>query len=508
MQRRSFIALGGAAAIAGCMAPERLAVAAAVPERASPLSDDIDAALAEIRARLGTVAGVAVAALAPSGAYSQGAGLRDVEAGAAADASTAFYIASATKPLTALALSLQAGRADFALMAELQAFAPDAPFPEALRSARLRFDELLCHRAGIAHDPLSYRLAFSGEHDAATRWALLATTQFDAAQRGRFDYSNTGYNIATIITDHVWREQWQDVLDRAIFAPAGMAHSSARRSTLAQRGVAIARPHGATPEGVLPLPLEKTDATMHSAGGVMMSADDALRWLELLTTSGRVGGRQVAPSVAVSQAFSPLVATDSSYEGFARTGYGLGWYSGQFEGRRLVHHFGGFAGARAHVSVLPDEQAGMIVLQNESSPVPMVGSLLARYFYRRLANRTDAQALLSDELDQAVAVRDRYFASLIRDRQRRAARRLLLSSPMEAYAGRYRNPDMGTMTVTRDGNGFVISIGQLRAAAEPHDAVDSLRVELVPQSGAVISFSGQPPDRLRFADQTFQRLME
>jgi CubicO group peptidase (beta-lactamase class C family) len=505
VDRRAFIATGAAGALMGCIPLRTMPQLAAVSASSLPIADELDTLLTAMFSRFGTMAGLAVAIVSPEGGYSRGFGYADLAARVSADAATAFYVASATKPLTALALATQAGRDGFGLDVPIADFAPDAPLPSAMREARLSFRQLLTHSAAVRHDALGYRLAFSGDHNPELLWQLLAQTRFSPQGLGQFAYTNIGFNIATLLTDHEWRESWQDLLDRVLFAPAGMRGAAARRSVLERRGVAIARPHAAMPEGVVRLDLEKDDSTMQSAGGVMMSATDALRWLELLTNDGRVAGRQIVPERLIAAAFAPAVTTDSDYEGYPRSGYGLGWYSGSFDGAPLVHHFGGFAGARAHMSVLPGRRTGVVVIQNESSPLPMIGSLLARFAYRRLAQQGDARSRLDQEMEAFVSTRDRWYAGVTQDRQRRAARRWQLSHPAAAYAGTYSNAEMGDMIVMSTTTGLHFRLGRLTAQAEPFDQPDTVRVELVPQSGGLITFQGNPVERLTFSDFTFVR---
>ena len=99
MNRRSLLL--GAAGLAGC-------------GRASSLccGDDLDTVIDAAMQRIGAAPGLSVAVYSPDGVYARGFGVSDVTTGARADADTAFYIASCTKPLTALALASMAERVE------------------------------------------------------------------------------------------------------------------------------------------------------------------------------------------------------------------------------------------------------------------------------------------------------------------------------------------------------------------------------------------------------------
>ena len=63
---------------------------------------------------------------------------------------------------------------------------------------------------------------------------------------------------------------------------------------------------------------------------------------------------------------------------------------------------------------------------------------------------------------------------------------------------------MGTLRIGEEDGRLTVSIGVLSATAEAYTDLDTIRVELVPFQGEVLSFAG--PDSLVFSGQTFERL--
>lgn len=502
MNRRNLLISAGAAALGAC---------ATAGAQTLPLSDELDAAIERGMARLGAVPGLAVAVYSRDGGYARGFGVTDITTGERADADVAFYIASSTKPLTALALLRRAERGDIDLDQPIGAFAPDAPFPAEVRANEVTFRHLLSHTSGIDNDPIGFRVAFTGQHTPDLLWRLLGVSRVNAeAPFGRFAYTNTGYNIATVLTDRRFGAPWQDMLQAEVFAPAGMTHASARMSSAASGGWRVARPHASLPEGITRLYLEKTDRTMQSAGGVIMSANDALRWLELMAEEGSVGGRRILAPRSIEATRAPLAQTAEGAEfgGYGREAYGLGWYCGPYRDDVLYHHFGGFSGARAHVSYIPARRIGVAAFVNDNSAGSRFVDAVANFVYDRVAGRADTVSAFDAKLDELVARRDQLHERIRADRANRAARAWTLTRPRAAYAGAYENEQLGRIEVTAEGERLNVSFGVMHALAEPFTRPDSIRVEFVPTSGEPIAFEGDgaAPAGLRYDGDVYARV--
>ena len=456
------------------------------------VSDDIDALVEGALAEIGVPAGVAVAVYTPDGVYARGFGLADVDTGEPATADTAFYIASTTKAFTAMTMNALAHRGEIDLDATLAEFAPDAPFPAAVHPDEVVLRDLLTHTSGISNQPIGFRSAYSGDHTPELLWELLgASVENEAAPHGTFQYTNTGYNILTVLTDRELGVRWQDLIAREILEPAGMSHTTAVMSEAERGGWSIARPHG--PDfvngGMRKQYLGKVDATMQSAGGMVMSANDALKWLELLINDGVVDGRQVIPAEAVRESRERLAEIGAlQARPFPLEAYGLGWFVSTYSGEPMIFHRGGFAGFLTHISYLPERGVGVAVFADEAIVGASLSDALASSVYDLVAGRIDGgearEARIAELAEGYQSFADRYAADLAN----RAGREWLLTLPREAYAGAYVNDEQGTFDVAVEGDELVVRMNILHAVAEPFTQPDSIRVELAPMSGGVIVF--------------------
>lgn len=499
MNRRSFLATSASAGLAACATN-------ASRSRGWALAGELDAAVARAMA-LNMTPGLAVAVYTRDGVYTRGFGVTDVSTNARADADTAFYIASSTKPLTSLALATLHQRGAFDLDSTLAAYAPDAPFPSAVGPDQTTFRQMLSHTSGIDNGPVGFRVAFSGQHDPETLWRLLAESTVNVeAPRGRFDYTNVGYNIATVLTDRRLGVAWQDILDREVFGPAGMTHASARISRAA--AWSVAKPHALSGDGALSrIYLEKTDQTMQSAGGVIMSANDAARWLELMLAQGRVGGRQVISPDVIEAVKTPIAGVQAELDGYMREAYALGWYHGPYRDQRLLHHFGGFAGFRAHVSFMPAVGVGVAVFANGNQG-GAVTDCIANYVYDRVLGANDSTQRFDAALADGAEQRARSISAINGGIASRASRPWTLTRPRTAYAGVYESDAWGSIEVATEGDALRLRYGAMQATAEPFTQPNSLRVEFVPGQGEPVLFEGdgELPEALRTRAASFLRV--
>ena len=198
---------------------------------------------------------------------------------------------------------------------------------------------------------------------------------------------------------------------------------------------------------------------------------------------------------------------DRQFGPFRRFGYGLGWYWGDYRGDTLLHHFGSFDGARAHISFMPRHRVGVAVLLNASGPAADVTDLVATYAYDVVLGRAGAEARADSLLESAATALGDARARIASERERIAARPSTLSLPSEAYAGAYASAELGTMRVERSGERLELRLGPLDAAADFYTRPEAVRLEFGPGRGEVVQFFVSPrgADSLEYAGYVFRR---
>ena len=471
---------------------------------------DIDTKVTDGLTTLKNVQGISLGIYTHKGTYTKGYGVADIETGASVNENTAFYIASSTKPLTALAMSVLDQRGEINLNATLTAFAPDAPFPLNVNPAQVKLKDLLSNSSGLRNAAIEERLAFTGQHNPKMLWRLLAHTKpSPKSPLGTFRYSNYNFNILTILTDKKLGKSWKDILATEVFAKAGMTRSTAYMSKAKLENWPVAHPHWTAGPGA-PRRIEservKVDATMHSAGGVIMSAADAVLWLEAMLENGQIAGKQVFPPAAIQVLIQPHVSVNKEALGYQRDSYGLGWYIGRYKDDLFVHHFGQYAGSRAHVSFMPNQKIGVAVFVNDSQAGSLLADSIANYVYDSLTNKTTAASDYRAALDKALKYEQNYEKRRAAEIVKRAKRKSRLSLPLTSYAGNYTNEFGESINVAVQDESLRITKAGAVSISEPYIRPEAIRVEFTRDRGQVIRFTASKQnivEKLTFVGETY-----
>lgn len=411
---------------------------------------------------------------------------------------TAYYIGSTTKGYTGLACAILAQRGLIDLDAPISKYLPETKLAITLRA-------FLTHTSGIENDGITFRTAYTGEHTPEQLAMLLNESK---TIKPGFAYDNLGYVVASIIIERVTHEPWQQALDELVFKPIGMTHTTAYMSKA--KTWTMAKPYHRDRAGnVVPLAFEKTDATMHAAGGIVTTPADLARWLEANLGKGRLDGRQVIPAAAFEEALRLQVPATTERGDFKGNGYAFGWWHADFHGQHAMFHGGGYQGWHSHYAMLPEGGIGAAALTNVSGSPQEVADFIVSYVLDRLANKPDVDAEYAKRL---AALKERVAKmkqGLIDDVAKRAQRPWSLAHANAAYTGRYESPTVGTLAIEERGGKLYALMGPLSAPIEAFTKPETARVELAPDDGNVLQFkwgSGDKPDAVVWEGDTFVRV--
>lgn len=182
-------------------------------------------------------------------------------------------------------------------------------------------------------------------------------------------------------------------------------------------------------------------------GSVVSCVGDLCQWLRLQLNGGMApDGNQIISKESLAEIHTPQVVvpqwSNSPWPELLDACYGFGWGIQPYRGRNWIFHDGNNCGFNAHISLLPADGLGVVLLTNVSQS-PLVRMVPFEVFDRLL-----------DVPDVGWNRRFKQSARQIKARQALAAGKVgngcaavanLPSTDLSAYAGRYHNPGYGTM---------------------------------------------------------------
>jgi len=417
--------------------------------------------------------------------YAAAYGLADVERKIPATAHTGFYIASSTKSYTGLACAILAARGKLDLDAPIAKYLPEVTSD----AGKITLRQFLTHTEPIENDPIVFRTAYSGEHTPAMLVSLLNSS---TPRKPGFQYDNLGYVVASLVIERVTGKPWQRALNEIVFQPLGMRETTAYMSEAQRRPLAVPYEMNRQAEMVRST-FVKNDRMMHAAGGIVTTPADLARWLAANINESGPG---------FAEAHRKQVETTVQRDAFKGNGYAFGWYTADYAGDKVLFHLGGFEGARAHVSFMPEKRIGVAVVLNTGGATGAVMNFLAAYVYDRLLGRPE-----TDDLPKLAETMRKQREQFLAGVDARARRPWMLKHDNAAYAGRYENPLWGPMIIEQRGDKLYASLENLTSVVEAFTEPESARVEIVPNQGSVLrfTFDGDAVTSLKWDDVVFQR---
>lgn len=395
----------------------------------------------------------------------KGFGFRDPGRGLPVTPDTLFALGSVTKSFTATGLAMLVDDGQLEWDRPVRSYMPDFGMQDPDAAALISARDLLTHRSGLPrHDVIWYLGAFDRAELMARLRYLRPTKDLGEA----FQYQNLMYMAAGYLAGRRSGRTWENFTEFRLLEPLGMtATRLSLLEFLAAREIAL--PHFPYPGGFESVALRDTDA-IGPASAVYSNARDMARYLRFHLGDGRFEGRRLLSPEAVSEMQRPQVPLNrrSNRGKLVTHGYGLGFYTARYHGRRMIRHGGAIDGYLAEFSFMPDDGIGVVVLSNLSghNPVPRLVALEA---YNRLlglaprrdprrinlaallarAKRPDFAAVLENAKDIQPVPKPKRLQLAAYDpipappvvRPSRAPR------PLAAYAGRYRHPAYGEIAI-------------------------------------------------------------
>ncbi|MBS1567591.1 MAG: serine hydrolase, partial [Bacteroidetes bacterium] len=268
--------------------------------------------------------------------------------------------------------------------------------------------------------------------------------------RTTFGYTNAGFVVAGEIIPKATGMQWEDYLKEKIFTPLGMTRTLALSKDLPNATNKCA-PYTMADGKLVKIPYCMID-NLAAAGSISSSVNDMSKWVIALLDSGRYEGKKIIPNYALIETRFPHLAIGNNMGARYNRGhfnlYGLGWFLSEYCNRRVIRHTGGVNGFVTSVTLLPEENLGILVFTNtdqnnfyESLKWEIMDAYLGNA-YRDYSSK-DAENWKKN-LAKGVENDKKYKDSV--------ALRLAAALPLNAYTGNYFSDVYGDMKVVLEQN--------------------------------------------------------
>lgn len=302
--------------------------------------------------------------------------------------------------------------------------------------------DLLCHNIGLG--------TFSGDNI----WYKSNATAEDFIKRIKhvpqafefrtgFGYSNLMYITAGAIIEKVTGKSWAENVNEYILEPLEMNRTIATVTKLDDKGN-YAMPHARKDDKNYVIPWASWD-NVAATGGLISSVNDIAKWMIFNLNNGIVANDTILSPRTRNTIWKPhnnftVNHADKNFDQHF-SAYGLGWSLSDYHGRMRVGHTGGYDGMITAVTLIPDEELGVVVLTNGvKSPIGAATNYAIDLFLGLTPKDWSAEYLNRANNRSKNDTR-------ITDRKAKRVLNTTPSIPKDAFTGDYHSAIYGTISI-------------------------------------------------------------
>jgi CubicO group peptidase (beta-lactamase class C family) len=293
--------------------------------------------------------------------FSKAYGMANFELDVPNTPQTVFRIGSITKQFTAMAIMMLQERGKLSVSDSICKYLSDCP--DAWKLITIR--NLLTHTSGIVNygDLPDFRKPGILLNSPESVIALVRSKPLEFTPGEKLTYSNSGYVLLGKIVERASGEDYDDFLDKNIFAPLGMKNSGVNGSIpiIKNRASGYFRS-----DGIIRNYPYASLALAQSAGSIYSTTEDLLLWDKALYTEKLVSRKSLDEMFTPFRDFLP------------GTGYAYGWIIGKQSDRQAMFHSGHGSGFAASIVRFLADRVTVIVWSNDiNAPSVSIGNALS-----------------------------------------------------------------------------------------------------------------------------------
>lgn len=395
----------------------------------------------------------------------RGYGYRNLEQKLPVTSRTLFAIGSSTKAFTTLLLGMLLDEGKLDWDTPVKQYLPEFEMHNPFVTTHITPRDLVIHNSGLPRHDLSWYGSSASRPELLKRLAYLEPSQ---GFRSMFQYQNLMYMTAGYLAGKLSGSSWEEAVRSRIFQPLGMDHSNLDISE-SQKSADFSFPYGEEDKKIKQIPFYEDLMAVGPAGSINSSVQDMMHWLKLHLNKGKIGDKSLIQEATLKEMHSPQIVvkgmlfnTLEKYTELSAMNYGMGWFIQWYRGNKLVHHGGNIDGFSAMVSFMPHKRSGVVVLTNKNGTLITL-SIILRIYDRLLGLSplpwSHRLLKLVGELEDSREGEEKKADDLRKNN----------TSPSHAlaeFAGDYRHPGYGQLTVEIKGDQLQIEYNSLSALLE------------------------------------------
>ena len=315
--------------------------------------------------------------------WATGFGLAHPEQEIAASAGSVHRVASLSKLFTDMAVMQ---------LVEQEKIDIDAPVTDYLPELRPRnpFDkeitlrQIMSHRSGIVREPPVGHYFDPTEPTVAQLVESLNKTDIVYEPELRTKYSNAAISVAGYTVEKVAGQPFDQYMETNILQPIGMSRSSYIPKPEITEHLATGYMWGYDGRS---FEAPTFELGMVPAAGMYSTVKDLGEFMKMLSNDGMTAEVQILNKETLEKMWKIQYAEEGQ-----KSGFGLGFYVSEFEGRRQIGHGGVMYGYATQIAALPEEKLGVVTIITIDA-VNSIASRINNYAIRIMLAKREGEPL-------------------------------------------------------------------------------------------------------------------
>jgi len=362
------------------------------------------------------------------------------------DENTLYAIASNSKAFTTAIIGMLVQEGKLNWDDKVKKYLPYFELYDPWVSNAITIRDILSHRVGLgtfSGDVIWFKSDLTSEEIIRRAKYIPKAYNF----RSGYGYSNLMYITAGELIKTVTGKSWSENVRERILGPLEMDRTITTPKDLAKKAN-YATPHGREENINIPIAWEDWEE-IGATGGLISSVKDISKWMIFNLNNGIHGKDSLLSKETRNMVWTPhnnFMVDHTSKNDFERhfSSYGLGWGLSDYHGKLRVGHTGGYDGMITAITLIPDENLGVVVLTNGMKSPIMAATYTALDKFLNVESKDWSADLLKQ--------RNNYEKkdSRISDRKEKRVPNTKPSVALEKYVGLYKSDIYGDIKITQE----------------------------------------------------------